>query len=145
MRSTHRFQVKAPIESVYKNVLLAERWLSFVYGYRGLESKDPNWPNEGSSIIIRFGFGPWSVPFRVTVVEHDYGRRFRPHEVAFSGLYIDNVEVTFQVEDGTTKITLVRDVTSRSTPIRILLLLMYPLRWVSARNFKRKIKAMVET
>ena len=144
MKSTHRFQVKASIESIYDNVLSAERWLSFVPGYQGLESGNPNWPNEGSSIVIRFRFGPWSAHFKVTMVMHEYGRRFSPHEEAFSGLYIDNVEVNFQAEDGMTEITLIRDVTSRSILVRVLLLLMYPFRWVTARRTRRRINAMVE-
>ena len=143
MKSTHRFQVKAPIESVYK-VLSAEKWLSFVPGYRGLESRDPNWPNEGSSIVVRFGLGPWTARFKVTVVEHEDGRRFLTHEEAFSGLYIDDAGFTFQPEDGTTQITLTRDVKSRSLLIGILLLLMFPLRWVTAHNVKRRIEAIVE-
>lgn len=144
MKSTHRFQIKAPIESIYYKVLCAEGWLSFVPGYRDLESGDPNWPDEGSSIIVRFGLGPWSARFKVSVVQHERGRRFRTHEEAFSGLYIDDVEVTVQEEDEMTEITFIRDVTSRSFPIGILLLLTFPLRWITAWYVARKIKAMVE-
>ena len=145
MKSTHPFQVTAPIESVYNNVLSAERWLSFgIPGYQGLESGDPNWPDEGSTIIVRFGLGPWMARFRVTVVEHERGRRFLTHEEALSGLSIDDAGLTFQEEDGTTRITLIRDQSSRSILVRILLLLLYPVRWVTARRIKGRIKAMVE-
>jgi len=144
MKSTHQFKVKASIETIYNNVLSAEGWPSFAPGYQGLESADPNWPDEGSSIIFRVGFGPWSAPFKATVVQHEYELRFLTREEAFSGLLIDNAGLTFQAEDGTTKITLIRDVTSRSILLRSLLLLMYPLRWVTAHYAKRKIKAMVE-
>ena len=142
MKSTHRFQVKAPIKFIYYKVLSAEGWLSFVPGYRGVEIADSNWPDEGSSITSLYRL---LKRIKVTVVEHAYGHRFLTHEEAFSGLYIDNVEVTFQEEDEMTEITLIRDVTSRSILVRNLLLLLYPLRWVTAHYVKRKIKAMVET
>lgn len=147
MKSTHPFQVKAPIDSIYDNVLAAERWLSFVPGYRGLVSGDPEWPNEGSSIIVRFGLSPrvaWDQ--KVTVVEHERGHRFVAHEDVSSGLYVDKVDFTFEADNGTTKITLIRDVTSRSILLRILMLLAYPLtRPLLARAFKRRFSAMVET
>ena len=86
----------------------------------------------------------WMARFRVTVVEHERGRRFLTHEEALSGLYIDDAGLTFQEEDGTTRITLIRDQSSRSILVRILLLLLYPVRWVAARRTKGRIKAMVE-
>ena len=140
MRSTHRFRDKAPIDSIYR-LISSERWLSFVPGYLGLESGDPKWPNEGSSIVVRFWLGPWTARFEVTVVEHEYGRRFLTHEEAFSGRYIDDASFTFQADDGTTRITFIRDVTSKSFSVGILLLLVFPLRWVTARYVKRRIKA----
>ncbi len=145
MKSTHRFKFKASIESIYKNVLSAEGWPSFAPGYQDLEYADPNWPNKGSYIVFRVGFGPWSAPFKATVVQHEYGRRFLTHEEAFSGLWIDNAGLTYQEEDGVAEITLIRDVTSRSILLRSLFLLMYPLRWVTAYYVKRNIKALVET
>jgi len=145
MKSTHQFKIKAPIETIYNNVLSAKGWPSFAPFYQGLESADPNWPDEGSSIIFRVGFGPWSAPFKATVVEHERGHRFLTHEEAFSGLWIDNAGFTFQEEDGTTKITLIRDVTSRSILLRSLFLLIYPLRWITAHYVKKRVKAMVET
>jgi len=144
MKSTHRFHVKAPIEAG-DEVLSAESWLSFVPGYRGLETGDLNWPNEGSSIVVRFGLGPLTAPWKVTVVEYRRGGRFRTHEEAFSGLYIDDVDLTFQEDDGIGTMTFVRDVTSKSVLVRILLLLIYPLRWVTMRQVKKRIQAMVET
>jgi len=145
MKATHRFQVRASIETIYNNVLSAEGWPSFAPGYQSLESGDPNWLDEGSSIIFRVGFGSWSAPFKATVVEHERGHRFLTHEEALSGLWIDNAGLNLQEEDGATKITLIRNVTSRSILLRSLFLLIYPLRWVTAHYVKRKIKAMVET
>ena len=146
MKYTYRFRVKAPIERIYENVLSAERWLSFVPGYQGLESGDPNWPNTGSSIVVRFGLGPWTVRNKVTVVEHEPGLRFRPHEEMRSGLYIDNVCITFEPQNGVTKVTLIRDVTSKIAPIRLLLLLVAPIsRWLTPLLLNRRRKAMVES
>ncbi len=145
MQSTHRLRIKASSDAIDDGVFSAENWLSFAPGYRGLETGDPNWPNEGSSIVVRFGLGPLRAPWKVTVVEYQRGRRFRTHEEAFSGLYIDDVDLTLQEDDGTTMLTLVRDLTSKSVLVRILLLLIYPLRWVTARLVKKKIQALVET
>ena len=143
MKSTHRLRVKAPIESIYKNVLAADRWLAFVPGYQGLESGDSNWPNEGASITVRY-MGLKRI--KVTVVEHERGRRFRTHEDALSGGYIDNVDLTFQEKDGTTVLTFVNDTTYRSVPIRII---TYPLRRIIMELVlfplvKKRIKALVE-
>ena len=144
MKSTHRFQVKASVETVYKSVISADRWLSFVPGYQGLESADPNWPNEGSSLVVRFGFGPWMPRFKVTVVEHERGHRFITHEEAFGGLYTDDVAFIFEGKNETNRITAIRELGSKSLLIRILLLLLFPLRWVTAYYFIRRVKAMVE-
>ena len=144
MKSTHRLHVNVPIEAA-DEVLSAEGWLSFVPGYKGLEVGDPNWPNEGSSIVVRFGPGPLRAPWKVTVVEYQRGRRFRTHEEGFSGLYIDDVDLTFQVDNGISTMTFVRDVTSKSVLVRILLFLIYPLRWVTMRQVRKRIQAMVQT
>ncbi len=144
MKYTYRWSVEAPVEAVYE-ILAPDRWLSFVHFYRGLESADPNWPEEGSSIVVRFGLGPWTVRNNVTVVEHEPGRRFRPHEEMLSGLYIDKVDVTFEAENGNTKVTLIRNVTSKFAPIRLLILLLFPIsRWLVPRLVIRRFKAMIE-
>ena len=145
MKYTYRFRVKAPIEAIYENVISAERWLSFVPGYQGLESGDPNWPNTGSSIVVRFGLGRWTAPIKVAVVEHEPGRRFCPHEDAYSGLYIDKVDVTFEAENGVTNVTLIRDLRSKFAPIRLLILLLFPVsRWLMPRLVIPRVKAMIE-
>ena len=145
MKYTYRWSVEAPVEGVYE-ILSPDRWLSFVPFYRGLESADTNWPDEGSSIVVRFGLGPWTVRNKVTVAEHELGRRFRTHEEMLSGLYIDKVDVTFEAENGVTKVTFIRSVTSKIAPIRLLLLLRFPMsRWLTPRLLIRNIKSMIET
>ena len=145
MKYTYRFWIEAPVEAVYE-ILSPDRWLSFVPFYRGLESADPNWPDEGSSIVVRFGLGPWTVRNKVTVVEHQLGCRVCSHEEMRSGLYIDNVCITFEPQNGVTEVTLIRNVTSKSAPTRLLLLLLFPTsRWVTPLLIIRKIKAMIES
>ena len=51
MKYIYRWSVEAPVEAVYE-ILAPDRWLSFVHFYRGLESADPNWPEEGSSMPL---------------------------------------------------------------------------------------------
>ena len=142
MKSKHSFQIAAPVESVLK-MLSAEAWLSFVPDDGGLEAKDSNWPDEGSSIVVRFG-RRLGFSERVSVVEHEWGHRFRTHEEAYGGLYIDNVDLSFQEEDGATNLTFVRDVTSKSLLVRTLLFLMYPLRWITMAKVKERIEAMMK-
>ncbi len=142
MKYTYRFSVEAPVEAV--DEILSHRWLSFVPFYRGLESADPNWPEEGSSIMVRFGLGSWTVRNNVTVVEHERGRRFRTHEEVWSGVYIDKVDVTFEAENGVTRVTLIRNLTSKFAPIRLLILLLAPIsRWLVPLLVIRRIKAMI--
>ncbi len=63
-----------------------------------------------------------------------------------SGLYIDKVDVTFEAENGVTKVTLMRDVTSKFAPIRLLLLLLFPTsRWLTPRLVITRFKAMIES
>ena len=144
MKYTYRFWIEAPVEAVYE-ILSPDRWLSFVPFYRGLESADPNWPDEGSSIVVRFGLGPWTVRNKVTVVEHQLGRRVCSHEEMRSGLYIDNVCITFEPQNGVTEVTLIRNVTSKSAPTRLLLLLLFPTsRWLTPLLIIRRMKAMIE-
>ncbi len=142
MKSKHSFRIAAPVESVSK-VLSAEAWLSFVPGYTGLEEKDSNWPDEGASIVVRFG-RRLGFSERVSAVEHEWGHRFRTHEEAYGDLYIDNVDLSFQEEDGTTNLTFMRDVTSNSLLVTILLFLMYPARWITMGKVKERIEAMMK-
>lgn len=145
MKYTYRFRVEAPVEAVYEILSASDRWLSFVPFYRRLESADPSWPEEGSSIVVRFGLGPLTAPINVTVVEHEPGSRFCPHEDAYSGLYIDKVDVTFEGENGVTNVTMIRDLRSKSAPIRLLILLAFPIsRWLMPRLVIPRVKAMIE-
>ncbi len=94
--------------------------------------------------MVRFGLGPWTVRNNVTVVEHERGRRFRTHEEMFSGLYIDNVDLTFEADNGVTIVTLIRNLTSKFAPIRPLFLLLAPIsRWLTPLLLIRRIKAMI--
>ncbi len=149
MRSTFRFRVEAPVEVIYKTFFVPERWFTFFYAYRGLESVDSNWPEQGSSIVVRSAaLSPWAIRLRQTIVEHERGRRICIREEALSGLWIDNVEFHFDPEDGATNVTLVTDQTSKFLLGRLVFLLMSPLWWPLNRLINggvvKRFKAMVE-
>ena len=48
MKMTWRFRVEAPVEAIYSEAFAPDKWFRFFTAYRGLESVDPNWPEQGS-------------------------------------------------------------------------------------------------
>ncbi len=146
MKWTHRFRVDAPVEAIYKAGLAPDNWFTFFRAYRGLESVDPNWPEEGSTIIVRFAvLGPWTVQLKQTIVEHERGRRLRMYEEALSGLWIDHPEFEFAPEDGATNVTLTVNPTSKVLLARLLLpLIFWPFTMLTPRAMKR-FKALIES
>jgi hypothetical protein len=145
MKWSYQFWVDAPVETIYEAGFAPERWFTFFKTYRGLESVDPNWLEPGSSIAFRFAVaGPWTVLVKQTVVEHERGRRIRLHEEALSGLYVDDVEFSFQSEDGVTAVTITGQQTSNILLGRVLVFLMYPLNWLSTPRAMRRLKTMIE-
>ena len=146
MKWTYHLQVDAPIDAICQVGFAPDRWFTFFKAYRGLESVAPNWLDPGSSIVFRFAvIGPWTVRVKQTVVEHERGRRLRIHEEALSGLWIDDVEFSFQPEDGVTAVKITGNQTSRLLPARLLILLMYPLNWLSTPRAMKRFKAIVES
>ena len=146
MKWTYRLRVDAPIDAIYQAGFAPDKWFTFFKTYRGLESVDPNWLEPGSSIIFRFAvFGPWTVRVKQTVVEHQRGRRLRIHEEALSGLWIDDVEFSFQPKEGATTVQITGNQTSKFLPARSLIFLMYPLNWLSTPRAMKRFKAMVES
>ncbi len=145
MRWTHRFRVNAPVERIYEIGLSPDKWFTFFRAYRGLVSADPNWPEEGSTIAIRYAvLGPWTVQLKQTIVEHEHGRRLRMCEEALSGLWIDYPEFEFDPEDGATNVTITVDPTSKLLLGRLLILLIFwPFTVLTPRAMKR-FKAIVE-
>ncbi len=145
MKWSHRFRVDAPIDAIYALGLAPDRWFSFFDAYRGLESVDPNWPEEGSTIVVRYAIlGPWTMKLKQTVTKHEHGRRLRMHEEALSGLWIDRPEFVFEPEDGATSVTLTVDPTSRWLVGRVLVwLIAWPFRLITPRAMQR-FRAMIE-
>lgn len=146
MKWAHRFRIDAPVEAIYRSGLAPDKWFRFYRAYRGLVSADPNWPEEGSTIAVRYAvLGPWTVQVRQTVVEHERGRRLRMHEEALSGWWIDRPEFQFEPENGATRVTITVDPTSNALPGRLLLV---PILWVSGAlitpKAMRRFKLMVE-
>ena len=146
MKWTHRFRVNAPVERIYEIGLAPDNWFTFFRAYRGLESVDPNWPEEGSTIVLRFALlGPWTVQLKQTIVQHEHGRRLRMYEEALSGLWIDHPQLEFDPEDGATNVTLTVDPTSKVLLARILFpVIFWPFSWLTPIAMKR-FKAMIES
>ncbi len=145
MKWTHRFRVNAPVERIYEIGLAPDNWFTFFRAYRGLESVDPNWPEEGSTIVLRFALlGPWTVQLKQTIVQHEHGRRLRMYEEALSGLWIDHPQLEFDPEDGATNVTLTVDPTSKVLLARLLFpVIFWPFSWLTPIAMKR-FKAMIE-
>ena len=145
MKWTHQFRVDAPVEAIYEHGFAPDKWFTFFGAYRGLESVDPNWPEEGASIMVRYAvLGPWTVQMKQTVVEHERGHHIRMYEEALSGLWIDHPEFEFDPQDGATDVTLTVNPTSKALLGRILIFLIFwPFTLITPRAMKR-FKAMVE-
>lgn len=146
MKWTHRFRVNAPVERIYEIGLAPDNWFTFFRAYRGLESVDPNWPEEGSTIVLRFALlGPWTVQLKQTIVQHEHGWRLRMYEEALSGLWIDHPQLEFDPEDGATNVTLTVDPTSKVLLARLLFpVIFWPFSWLTPIAMKR-FKAMIES
>ncbi len=145
MKWTHRFRINAPVEALYENGFAPDRWFSFYKAYRGLISVDDHWPEEGSSIVVRYALlGPWTVQVKQTVVEHQRGRLLRLREEALDGLWIDRIAFEFTPEDGATDVTLRLDPTSRWLWGRHLVLLVWVLGAFMTPSAMKRFRAMVE-
>ncbi len=141
----YRFRVEAPVEAIYAVGFAPDKWFTFFRGYRGLESVDPNWPKQDSSIVIRLGFGPWTVKVKQSIVAHERGRRLRIHEETRPSLWTDDVEFRFDPENGATNVTVINNVRVNFLLLRLLVFLLRTLvgeRWAE-QGFKR-FKAMIE-
>lgn len=146
MKWTHRFRVDAPVEAIYEIGLAPDNWFTFFRAYRGLESVDSNWPEEGSTIVLRFAvLGPWTVRLKQTIVEHERGRRLLIYEEALSGLWIDHPQLEFEQENGATTVTLTVDPTSKVFLARLLFpLIFWPFAWLTPLAMKR-FKVLIES
>ena len=135
MKSTLRFRVEAPVEAIYAKAFAPDKWMRFFKGYRALESVDPNWPEQGSSIT----------QMKQTIVDHEHGRRLRIHEELLSGWWIDDIEMRFDSENGVTNVTVISNPTSKILLVKPLLLLMWPFGVLMTRSAMKRFKAMIES
>ncbi len=139
---TYRFRVEATPETIYSAALAADRWFTFMPGYRGLEAADPDWPAAGASITIRLG----AVRVTQTVVAHEHGRRLRMREETRPRLWTDDVELRMDPEDGGTNVTITTNLRFNRLPLRLVHRLVRPVgvlvldRWV----FRKRFTALVE-
>jgi hypothetical protein len=106
LKWSHHFGVNASVDAIYEKGFSPQHWFSFFKQYRGLQSIDGNWPEEGSSVVVRFALGPWTVAVRNTIVEHERGKRLHLREEALAGLWIDRVEFILQPRESGMDITL---------------------------------------
>ena len=146
MKSTLRFRVEAPVEAIYAEAFAPDKWMRFFKGYRALESVDPNWPEQGSSITLRYAVvGPWVAQMKHTIVDHEHGRSLRIHEELLSGWWIDDIEMRFDSENGVTNVTVISNPTSKILLVKPLLLLMWPFGVLMTRSAMKRFKAMIES
>ena len=54
MKPTWRFRIEVLVETIHAEGFAADKWFRFFTAYRGLESVDPNWPEQGSSVALRY-------------------------------------------------------------------------------------------
>jgi len=150
--STHTFEVKTPIDSIAK-MLSADKWLSFVPGYKRLirQSRKPIWPHEGGNIIVGYAL---LKQIKITVCEYkldEQGRPvcFRTHEEGgdgwMRGFFTDDVTLTFKAgNENTTILTFVNKAKYKSSILFRLVRPFIPMireRWLWSQ-VQKNIKAM---
>ena len=134
------------MEAFYSEALAPDKWMRFFKGYRGLESADPNWPEQGSWLTLRYAvFGPWVAQMKYTIGDHEHGRSLRIHEELLSGWWIDDIEFRFDSENGVTNVTVISNPTSKIFLVKPLLLLMWPIGVFMTRSAMKRFKAMIES
>jgi hypothetical protein len=146
MKWKYVLHIDAPVDRIYR-LVAPDRWMSFYLPglYRGLEHVDANWPQAGSSIVLRYAIGP--VPFRIrqTIVEHERGRYVRIHEEVLKGIWVDNDEIFLRSErDGAQSVTVVSDQTSPLLLLRWLAPIRWCLNWLDLAPALKRFKAMAE-
>lgn len=145
MKSKHRLRVNAPVDTIYQAGLLPSKWLTFHKDYRDLEAVSGDWPEEGSSLVIRFhALGPWVISVKQTALEHVRGQRLKIYQEALGGLYIDTIEVLFEAADASVLLTVIENQTSRMLLARPLVALIWPLSYLDMRRALKRLKALVE-
>ena len=127
------------MEAIYAEGFAPDKWFRFFTAYRGLESVDPNWPEQGSSVTLRYAVvGPWVAQMKHTIVDHEHGRSLRIHEELLSGWWIDP-------ENGVTNVTVISNPTSKIFLVKPLLLLFWPFGVLMTRLAMKRFKALIES
>ena len=145
MRWTYTLDVNATIEQIYA-AITPETWMSFYMPemYRGLERVEGDWPNVGSSIVLRYGFGPWSFLMRQEIVTHESGRCIELEERLLNGLWRDSNRIELEASADGTHIVVVSDQTSGLTLLRWLGPLRWLFNWIDLPPALKRFKALVE-
>jgi hypothetical protein len=145
MRWTYAFDVDASVEQIYE-AITPETWMTFYLPemYRGVEHVDEAWPAEGSSIVLRYGLGPWSFRMRQDVTLHETGRTILLEERLLRGLWRDSNRIDMQPGETGTRIVVVSDQTSGVSLLRWLGPLRWLFNWIDLPPALKRFKALVE-
>ena len=137
---THQFRVNADVEDIYSRGLAADRWFTFYPAYRGIETVDEDWPQQGSTIVLRYRLaGPLTMRLRQTVVQHEQGVSIEWDEQSLGGFWMDRPRFDFEAnEDGSTMVTLTVRPTSRFLAAR-------PLIWLISLLFTKLTPKAMKT
>jgi hypothetical protein len=112
--------------------------------YRGVEHVDREWPAAGSSIVLRYGLGPWSFLMRQEVTLHEEGRSIELEERLLRGLWRDSNRIELQPGQSGTHVVVVSDQTSGISLLRWLGPLRWLFNWLDLPPALRRFKALVE-
>ncbi len=137
---THRFRVDAGVDEIYERGLAADRWFAFYPAYRGIDAVDDNWPQTGSTIVLRYSLaGPLTMRLRQTVVRHEREVFIEWDEQGLGGFWMDRPRFDFEAnEDGSTMVTLTVRPTSRFLVAR-------PLIWLISLPFAKLTPKAMKT
>ena len=146
MKWKYTLHVDSSLEQIYR-LVEPGRWMSFYLPrfYRGVEEVDTNWPETGSSILIRYGLGPFKVNIRQTITQHRLGRSVRIREDVLHGLWTDENEITFRrASKGGYAVTITSDQASNFWPLWWLGPIRWLLNWLDLPPAFQRFKAMAE-
>jgi hypothetical protein len=146
MRWTYAFDVEATVDQIYA-AITPENWMTFYLPdmYRGVESVDGDWPDVGSSIVLRYGMGPLSVPIRQTITAHENGRHIEIEERLLRGLWRDSNRIEMEPGEGGTHIVVVSDQTSGLSLLRWMGPLRWLFNWIDLPPAFKRFKALIES
>lgn len=145
MKWTYQFDVNASVADIYRTVT-PSRWMTFYMPryYRGVEYVAADWPEAGSHIVLRYGFGPFAVRMRQTITAHLPGQRLEIREDILNGFWSDTNQISLQPSGRTTRITVVSDQRSPHWPLAWVGPLRWLTNWLDLPPALRRFRQMIE-